>query len=230
MIKMSDMESTDEASSPNGQHMEEAGELFRVPAPVATGNDKIIILKHGLAGIVMDRDQEYPIAKVELAIRNVSDFAIATAVFEAIFYDKEGKVVDTVRHSEVELDPATSRAIHIASSIPVYEYDDIVSYDVRLVRMTTVDFEKLQFRNYELGSSETGEEQIKGIVKNLSRVKSDAGVVATFYDAKKETLGTRILMLREIEPNSIRRFDLRFKPQEGETVASCSLSVGELVG
>jgi hypothetical protein len=178
----------------------------------------------------MPREAEYPTARVDLAIRNVSDSTIATAVFEAIFYDKEGSVVDTVKHREVELRPETSRLIHITTSIPVYDYDQIASYDVRLVRTATADVEKVQLLRYEIATIETGEEKVWGVAKNISEAKTDAAVVATFYDPKKENIGTRVLVLRDMEPNTVRQFDLRFKPQEGDTVGSCSIIVGELTG
>jgi hypothetical protein len=226
---MSD-EVTKAVASSKEQAVEEAKAPPKMPAPTATGNDRITILKHNLTQISMDRGAEYPTARVDLAIRNVSDSTIATAVFEAIFYDKEGNIVDTVKHREVELKPETSRLIHITTSIPVYEYDQIASYDVRLVRTATADVERVQLLRYEIATIETGEEEVWGVAKNISEVKTDAAVVATFYDAEKENIGVRVLLLRDIEPNTVRRFDLRFKPHEGDTVRNCSIIVGELAG
>jgi hypothetical protein len=161
---------------------------------------------------------------VELAIRNVSDSTIATAVFEAVFYDQEGNILDTVKHREIDLKPDTSRAIHITSSIN--EIDKVKSYGVRIIRTTTADVEKVQLRRHEMRTTEAGEEEISGTVKNISEVKTDAALVATFYDPKKENIGTKVLVLRDIEPNTIRQFDFKFKPQEGDIVRSYSLNVG----
>ncbi len=205
-------------------------ERSKLPEPTATGNDRVAVLTHKLLGIGMGRDEEFPTARIELAIRNVSKSTIATVIFEARFYDQDGNTVDTVRHTEVELNPETSRLVRITSSIPVYDYDRIQSYEVRLVRTTTAETEKVQFRSYEMTTLETGEEQVTGIVKNVGEVKIDAAVVATFYDAQKETIGMRVLLVREIEPNTVKRFDLRFKPQEGDTVRNCSLAVAEVMG
>ena len=115
-----------------------------MPEPSATGNETIAILKHLFSEIDGARGEGYAATRVDLAIRNVSDTTIATAVFEGVFYDFDGNVVDTVKHKEVEFKPETSRLIHVTSSIPIYERDDIGSYAVRLVRATTADVEKFQ--------------------------------------------------------------------------------------
>jgi hypothetical protein len=170
--------------------------------------------------------EKYPDG-LELAIRNVSDSTIATAVFEAVFYDKEGNILDTIQHREVDLKPDTSRAVHISFS--KFDCKQVKSYDVRIIRTTTADVEKVQLRRHEIGTTQTGEEEISGTVKNLSEVKTDAALVATFYDGRKEAIGTKVLVLRDIEPNAIRQFDLRFRPQEGDRVRTYTLDVGEIV-
>ncbi|GAI57443.1 unnamed protein product, partial [marine sediment metagenome] len=166
----------------------------------------------------------YP-AGAELAIRNVSDSTIATAVFEAVFLDIEGNILDTVEHRESDLKPERSRAILINTSIP--ESDKVKSYDVRIIRTTTADVEKVQLRRHEIRTTETGEE-VRGIVKNLSEVKTDAALVATFFDPKKETIGTKVIILRDIEPGTIRQYQFKFKPQEGDVVRTYTLNIGEI--
>jgi len=229
VIELSDVESAKEAPLSEGQAVEEAKEPPKMPAPTATGNEKIAILKHNIFEIDMERGADDPTARLELAIRNVSNSAIATAVFEAIFYDQEGNIIDEVKHREIELKPDTSRLIRITTSIPAYESDQIARYDVRLVRATTADVEKVQILRYEIRTTETGEEEVWGVAKNISEVKTDAAVVVTFYDANKENIGTNVLALRDIEPNTIRQFDFRFKPKEGDTVRHCSIIVGETI-
>jgi hypothetical protein len=225
---MSDEQVTSQIASSMEPAVEAAKELPKMPEPVATGNERIAVLKHLFSGT--DGEHGEGSLRVDLAIRNISDLTIATAVFEAVFYDVEGNVVDTVRHNEVELRPETSRLIHITSTIPVFECDDIQSYAVRLVWSTTVDVEKFQLRKYEMATIETGEEQVTGVVKNLSEVKSDAAVVVILYGAEKENLCTKVLVLRDIEPNTVRQYELRIMPPQGAEVASCSIAVGELVG
>jgi hypothetical protein len=227
-MELSDVESVKEAPFIEEQAAEEAIEAPKMPAPTATGNEKLAILKHKISEVDMERGPDDPTVRLELAIRNVSDSTIATAVFEAIFYDQEGNIIDEVKHREIELMPDTSRLIRITTSIPVYESDRIARYDVRLIRITTADVEKVQLRRYEIKTTETGEEEVWGVAKNISEVETDAALVITFYDANKENIGTKVLVLRAIEPNTTRKFDFRFRPQEGDTVRQCSIAVGEI--
>lgn len=205
-----------------------------LPAPMATGNERITIPRHELSIVpVPARMEEIEYARpptadgVELAIRNISGSTIATAVFEAIFYDEEGKILDIVKQREIDLKPDTSRAVRIPSSLS--EHDKIKSYHVRLVRATTAEVEKIQLRRHELTTTETGDEEIQGTVINLSQVKTDAAIVATFYDFNNENIGTKVVILRDIEPDAVRQYSFRFKPQEGDSVRTFSLSVGDLV-
>ncbi len=168
-------------------------------------------------------------AGIELSIRNVSDRDLATAAFEAVFFDQQGQIVSTVKHSEVELGRETSRAIRINCSLPHFESDRVQSYIVRVIRTTTAAEERVQSRRHETRTSESGEEQVWGIVKNIGDVKTDAAVVWTFYNPGKENIGTRVVILRDIEPKTIRQYRFGFKPQEGETVRSYSITVGEIV-
>jgi len=196
------------------------------PKPIATGNEKITILKHHLSEMAMDFRGGGSTSSAELAIRNVSDSTIATAVFEALFYDIEGNTVDTVKRREIDLKPSTSRAIIINSSIR--DPHKVKSYNIRVIRMTTTDFEKVQLRGHMIRTTEAGEEEVRGTVKNISDVKTDTALVATFYNPKKENIGTKVLILRDIEPDSIRQFHFKFKPQEGDIVRTYTLNIGEI--
>ncbi|MBI4789156.1 MAG: hypothetical protein HY782_19160 [Chloroflexi bacterium] len=229
MINLSDVETPPESVSSQDQVIELAKELPKPPEPSATGNAQITVFKHALVDALsdpQDNSKKSP-ASVELAIGNVSDTAIAAAVFEALFYDGEGNILDSVRHREVDLPPGRSRAILIKSL--QYESEKVASYAVRLVRATTTEFEKVQLRRQDTWTTETGEEAIHGIVRNVSAVKTDAAVVVTFYDVNKENIGTKVVLLRDIEPDMIRQYDLVFKPQEGDTVASYSFAIGDIV-
>ncbi len=199
----------------------------QAPEPAVTGNDKIEVLKHELALNILL--QEYPSRTgVDVAIRNVSNSTIATAIFQAVFYNQVGNVVESTKHYEIALDPETSRAIHIPYSPNLHGI--VTSYDIRLVRTTTADVEKVQLRRHENRTTETGEEEIKGYVKNISMAKTNAAVIATFYDMEDTELGTKVAVVRDIEPNSLREYELYFKPQEGDIVHRYTLKVGELMG
>ena len=195
------------------------------PEPTATGNERITILKHSLVAA----EENYPDereASVDLAIRNVSEVTIASAIFEVVFYDIEGNILDTVEHREIDLKPNTSRGIVINCS---QQHNlALKSYSVKITRTTTTDVEKVQLRRHEIKTTGTGEE-VSGVVKNISSVKTDAALVATFYNPKKENIGVRVIVLRDIEPNNIRQFCFLFKPQAGDVVRTYTLNTGEMV-
>lgn len=225
---MSRIEKEVEIALPSIDAVQPHREPPKVPEPIATGDDKIAILKHELS--LTDPVEELPTpAGVELAIRNVSDRDIATVAFEAVFYDEAGVIISTVRHNEVELKPETSRALRINSSISHLESKRVKSYAVRLLRTTSADVERVQTRRHEIRMDETGEEHVWGIVKNISRTKTDAAVIWTFYNPKKENIGTRVVILRDIEPDSIRQYQFTFMPQEGNIVRNYDIGIGEIV-
>ena len=95
--------------------------------------------------------------------------------------------------------------------------------------MRTADDEKIQLQRHEIRTTDAGEEEVRGIAKNISEVKTDAALVATFLDSKKGNIGTRVVILRDIEPNTIRQFDFKFKPQEGDIVGTYTLNIGDIV-
>lgn len=228
MIDVSDVKIVIEPALPKEQSVEEDQMLAKTPTPSATGNDRVAILKHELADATIDpqdNSKKSP-AGVELAISNVSETTVATAVFEALFYDIDGNVLDVVKHKLVDLQPNRSRAILISSM--QYEREKVRSYKVQLTRITTADVEKVQVRKHDISTSETGEQRIHGIVKNISQAKTDASVVLTFYDANHENIGTKVVLLKNIEPDTIRQYELGFKPQPGDSVADYGVVIGEI--
>jgi hypothetical protein len=228
VIGLSREETPIQQASSQEQIVEGAKEPPKAPPPSVTGSARVVVLKHDLVEAFydpLDNANKFP-AGVEFAISNEADLTIATAAFEAVFYDNEGNVLETVKHKIIDLPANRSRAILISSS--QFEVGKVKSYDVRLKRATTADVEKVQLRKHDIWTTETGEEEIQGIVKNISAVKVGAAVVATFYDANGDSVGTKAAVLRDLEPDAIRRYELRFKPQEGDTVTSFSVAVGEL--
>lgn len=193
----------------------------------ATGNDKIEILNHTFL------EGNAPFASaikgggVEVSIRNVSDKTIATAVFEAVFYDLEGNVIDTVQYEDHDLEPNSSRAIIIASEN--IQVNISKCYHITLVSTTTTDIEKVQVRSCERKTLSSGEEQISGTLKNISDTKMDTALVTTFNDLNNARLGIVVLSIGDIEPNSSRSFKFLFKPPEGYTINSYTTDVGEII-
>ena len=108
------------------------------------------------------------------------------------------------------------------------EVHKLKSYDIKITRMTTADVEKLQLRRHEIRTTDAGEE-VRGIVKNISNIKTDAALIATFLDPKKENIGAKVIILRDIEPNSTKQFHLLFKPMEGDVVRTYTLNIGDIV-
>jgi hypothetical protein len=94
--------------------------------------------------------------------------------------------------------------------------------------VVTTDVERIQIRQHEIRTTNNGEE-VRGIVKNISLVKTDIALVATFYNSCKENIGIRVIVLKDIEPNNIRKFHFVFKPQEGDIVKTYNLSIGDIV-
>ncbi len=200
----------------------------KTPAPTATGDDKIEILSHSLSQMNVPLDGTRRTRPgLEVAIRNISGKTIATAMFEAVLYDAEGSILETIAQREIALEAERSRAVVIG--IPPYYEDQVKSYAVRVTRTTTTDVEPVQLRRHLAVTTETGEEEISGIVINLSPTKTDAAVVATFYDPHEVNIGIQVVVLRDIEPNAPREYGLSFKPPAGESVAQFTLAIGQVV-
>jgi hypothetical protein len=216
---LSKPENTKESPLSGGKSAKKA----KVPESTATGNDKIAIMKHKLFDVSMSVRGLEASDGAELAIRNVSDSTIATVIFEAVFYDIEGNIIDTDEHKETDLKPRTSRAIFIFP--PTSTRYKIKSYNIRVIRTVTADVEKVQLRGHEIRTNEAGEEEVRGAAKNLSNSKADAVLVATFYDPKKESIGNKAIILRDIEPDNIKQFHFKFKPQEGDKISTYNLKV-----
>jgi hypothetical protein len=70
------------------------------PLPIATGNDLIMIMNHHLIEDVNPHTGG-PISSIYIAIRNISDKTIATAIFDVICYGAEGNVLGTIQHKEL---------------------------------------------------------------------------------------------------------------------------------
>jgi hypothetical protein len=148
---------------------------------------------------------------------------MATITFEATFYDMEGNIVDVVKHNELYLKPNTSRGSRVAS----FQDPDkvkIKGYSIKVKRSVTADVERVQMRKHVIQATEEGED-ISGVVKNISEIKTDAALVANFTDSRNEKIGSKVVVLRDIEPHSIRQFHFTFKPQKGDMVRAYTLNV-----
>jgi hypothetical protein len=79
-----------------------------------------------------------------------------------------------------------------------------------------------------MGQTNNGEDELKGTVKNIINDKTSAAVMVIFYNADNEEIGTRVVILRDIEAGAIRPFDILFKPQDGVTVKTCTFHIGDI--
>jgi hypothetical protein len=199
--------------------------MAMAPEPTAIGNEKIDILNHSLNFTVNREHVNLPVG-VNLAIVNISGSIIAAIIFEAIFYDIEGNIIEIVKRREEELKSGHSRLITIKSSVD--KHGMVKSYNVRIIQVITAEIEKVQFRRKEMGQTNNGEDEVKGTVKNISNDKTSAAVMVIFYNADNEEIGTRVVILRDIEAGAIRPFDILFKPQDGVTVKTCTFHIGDI--
>jgi hypothetical protein len=203
----------------------EPEKLSNIPCSIVTGNEKIAIVNHFLSETEAGREEETQIG-VRFAIRNIWNSTISTIIFEAVFYDKEGNVIDTVKHKEVDLKPNTSRGIYLTCL--TRETNIVKSYSIKIIRTTTADEEKVRICGYKVETTRTGEEEVKGTVKNISNVKTDAALIVNFHNYENENIGSKVVVFEDIESNNTRKFFITFKPVKGDTVKSCVLNIGEI--
>lgn len=194
------------------------------PIPDAQGDENIKILKHGFKELVHGHAKG-PIIFVDMSIRNISDKTVARAIFDVIFYDLKGNVIDTVRHREYDLKPQTSRKVIVMSEEA--EYTSVKSYGIKLLKSYTADFERVQLRKHRVKTVETGKE-FQGIVKNISDSSADIAVVVSLTDYKDEKIGSKIVLLNDIAPGSIKDFRLVFNLPEGQEVKSHVINIAEI--
>ncbi len=198
-----------------------------IPDSSVMGNDSIEILEHFYtmedntfgAGLIGGR--------INLSVKNISNKTIAVAIFEAVYYDLDGNVLDTIQHKEFELKPDKSRAVTITIDRIKGVY--VKSYKVNILKMSTADVEKIQLIRNESRTIEAGRKKISGILKNISDVNTDTVLVVTFLDSNKEINGIRVLEVKNIEPDCVRKFSLTFTPVKGDSVKTCLIDIGEMI-
>ncbi|MFZ7130967.1 MAG: hypothetical protein ACOWWR_01245 [Eubacteriales bacterium] len=204
----------------------EVTEVILTPLPVVNGNNIIEILKHNF----IDGDNTFGCGNIgggiNISIKNISDKTVAMALFDAIVYDSEGNILECLKHKEVEIKPYNARAITIR--IDNMKCSKVKSYLVNLTKTITIDREKVQLRQNEMRTIESDLKEVTGTIKNISEYKTDAVVIATFFNISKEEIGKKVLKIVDIDPNSIRKFNLTFYSAEN-TVKTYSLDIGEII-
>ncbi|MDD3678167.1 MAG: FxLYD domain-containing protein [Dehalococcoidales bacterium] len=203
-------------------NIEETDGPVILPEPMVYGNDKISIIKHKL-----EEMQVYNVIykiSVDFAIKNISDQTIATLVFEIKFYDEKGKVIDTVLHKETAFRPGTSRGICVPTNETVTP-GIIKSYEARITRMTTTETEKVQLRSQTLNDLPTGETELSGSLKNISASKTDAALLVTFATHLDEFIGDKVLIVRNIEPDQVKNFSLKYTPHSNAAIEKYTIRI-----
>ena len=75
----------------------------------------------------------------------------------------------------------------------------------------------------------SGEEEVNGMVKNISKQKTDTALVTNFFNTDDENIGTKVLILRGLEPSETRKFLFTFKTIGGEKAKRYEIAIGEMV-
>jgi len=203
-------------------------EMVITPPPEVEGDQKIVILRHSFQDTgLLDVGITHIKRGIELAVRNVSGQAIASAIFAVDLFDGEGKYITTLKHTEIDFQRDTSRAFLIQTTSV---QDDIVrSYNIKIIKTVTADIEKIQLRRNEVKKLPDGREELSGLVKNISSVSTGAVMVVTYLDANEEIIGVRTLELKDIAPATVRKFALEFTCPEGLAVKKRDIDIGELI-
>jgi hypothetical protein len=211
----------EDKNKPVENYSVKVGKISIAPDPTASGNDMVSIIKHNLKfmdNIIFDG--------LEYGIKNISDRIIASVYFECTFYDSEGNIVSAIKHRETNLRPNNSRGITIKPSIP--DAINIRSYNIKTVRTVTADAEKVQIIKSDI-RAEGPDREVTILCKNICSEKTDAAIVVTFFNKDKENIGTRVIPIRDMEPDTTRQFRILFKPRTGDIVKTYEVHVGDLI-
>ena len=206
-------------------------DIILTPEQSVSGDDRIKILKHSFHEIneTVDHWISQLESTVNVSVKNVSDKTVSTTIFEALFYDFEGHVIRSVLHKEYDIKPNCSRSFVITIECDKTKDDYARSYNVAVVKTVTADVEKVQIRKNEMKNLDNGGQEISGILKNISSNKTDAVLVATFYDYLGENIGIRVLPFKELTPDSLQRFKLIYYPPEDVKIGSYILDIAEMM-
>ena len=201
--------------------------MVLTPVPVATGDNRLSILKHNIHES-MNADTDEIKKELEIAVKNISAETIAIAVINAEIFDAGGNSLGEVRQIETDIKPGTSRAILIQID-SILKFDSARSYKIDIAKTITSDTQKVLLRRDERKALPNGDINISGVIKNVSGAKTDAAVSVTFLDAKKEELGVVVSAVNDIQPGTTKPFSLVFRPPARDMVKTYTVDIGEAV-
>jgi hypothetical protein len=212
----------EDPAKPVGNYNVKVRDIVMVPRSAFAGNDMVLITKHGLK--YMDNAI---LEGLECGIKNISDKAIATLIIECTFFDGEGSVLNVTKHKEMNLLPGNSRGIMINPPLSVEGFR-IQSYNARIFRLVTTDIEKIQVVQ-SIMKAVGSDKEVTLICKNISSEKADAAVIVKFFNENKEDVGTKVLVVKDLEPGTTRQYKLSFTPAAGDSVKTHEVTIGDLV-
>jgi hypothetical protein len=194
---------------------------------VAIGNESLTIIKHAMRPF--SRMRGFPDVEhttwIDMTILNTTDKTIATAIFEGIFFDINGNVLEKIKHTIYELKPNCSRVITVVNDITRSEL--IKSYKIGIVKTVTADIERIQIQKHTMRKNADGGVEIWGILKNISAVKTNVSVILTVNDFNNEKIGKSVLVIEGIDPESYKKFSFIFNAPDGDAVSKYSLEIAE---
>jgi hypothetical protein len=103
------------------------------------------------------------------------------------------------------------------------------SYNVKLVKTITADVERIKLCGQGIRTRETGDEEVKGYLKNISGITTSAALIATFYDEEEQKIGIQVVNFRDIAPSSIEKFQFIFTPPDNQIVRKVNFDIGYIV-
>jgi hypothetical protein len=212
----------EDATKPVGNYNVKVRDIVMVPMAAFAGNDMVLITKHCLK--YMDNAI---LEGLECGIKNISEKPIATLIIECTFFDGEGSVLSVVKHKETNFLPGNSRGIMIP--VPMSgESFRIQSYNGRIFRLITTDIEKIQIVQ-SIMKAVGSDKEVTIICKNISSEKADAAIIVKFFNESKEDVGTKVLVVKDLEPGPTRQYKLSFTPVANDSIKTHEVTVGDLV-
>ena len=203
-------------------------EMVITPPPEAEGDQRIVIMRHKFQDTgLLDVGITHFKTGIELAVRNVSDENIASAIFAVDLFDAAGNFITTFRHTEIDIQRDVSRAFLIQTTN--IKEDVVRSYNIKIIKTVTADIEKVQLRRNEYKKLPDGRDEVSGLVKNISSASTDAVVVVNYLDANEECIGVRTQELKDIAPGTVCKFAVVFDCPEGRFIKKRDIDIGELV-
>jgi hypothetical protein len=198
---------------------------------VAEGNDILEVQSHKFAQI------EIPFGRgeidwgivIDVAVKNTSEFNIATAVFEIKFYDHVGNLMDVTIWKEYDIPAGSIRPMKISSKKVRDESDTVAkSYEFKVLRTISPEVEKFCLQVGGIKKSEFGEPIFRGIVRNMSSEMADAAIAVTFYNAVGYELFTNVVEVKGVESGAKREFEFACKSLTDDKPESWSVAIGEI--